>query len=216
MSETPTPRMDLACDNLDDCLDWEQVAYRVAAQGQELERELTAERAARERAEAENATLRGLLGNSGKPCAHCGLPVEQWGECVHGFPGCARADDAQLSDLFAVRAALAEAEAGRVQAEAERDALRARVAELEAIAAMLGAVVQGAQEEFVRVPYGASHEDVAQINEWHKMAQEARAALAALERGDGKEGYLPSTDEERVFAEALRQSVQVVDAKEGP
>lgn len=53
MSETPTPRMDLACDNLDDCLDWEQVAYRVAAQGQELERELTAKRAARERAEAE-------------------------------------------------------------------------------------------------------------------------------------------------------------------
>ena len=73
------------------------------------------------------------------------------------------------------------------RAEAEWDALRARVAELEAIAAMLGAVVQGAQEEFVRVPYGASHEDVAQINEWHKMAQEARAALAALERGDGKE-----------------------------
>jgi len=47
-----------------------------------------------------------------------------------------------------------------------------------------GQRVVWAQEEFVRVPYGASHEDVAQINEWHKMAQEARAALAALERGD--------------------------------
>ena len=90
--------------------------------------------------------------------------------------------------LLATRRALTAERAARERAEAERDALRARVAELEAIAAMLGAVVQGAQEEFVRVPYGASHEDVAQINEWHKMAQEARAALAALERGDGKEG----------------------------
>ena len=41
---------------------------------------------------------------------------------------------------------------------------------------MLAAVVQGAQEEFVRVPYGASHEDVAAINDWHKMASEALAA----------------------------------------
>ena len=38
---------------------------------------------------------------------------------------------------------------------------------------MLAAVVQGAKGEFVRVPYGASHEDVAAINEWHKMAAEA-------------------------------------------
>lgn len=60
----------------------------------------------------------------------------------------------------------------------ERAAARARVAELEAIAAMLDAVVQGAQEEFVRVPYGASHEDVAAINDWHKMAREARALLS--------------------------------------
>ncbi len=41
---------------------------------------------------------------------------------------------------------------------------------------MLAAVVQGAKEEFVRVPYGASHEDVAAINDWHKMAAEALAA----------------------------------------
>lgn len=41
---------------------------------------------------------------------------------------------------------------------------------------MLAAVVQGAREEFVRVPYGASHEDVAAINDWHKMAAEALAA----------------------------------------
>ena len=41
---------------------------------------------------------------------------------------------------------------------------------------MLAAVVQGAKEEFVRVPYGASHEDVAAINDWHNMAAEALAA----------------------------------------
>ena len=41
---------------------------------------------------------------------------------------------------------------------------------------MLAAVVQGAKEEFVRVPYGASHEDVAAINDWHKMASESLAA----------------------------------------
>ena len=44
-----------------------------------------------------------------------------------------------------------------------------------AIGEMLAAVVQGAKEEFVRVPYGASHEDVAAINDWHKMAAEALA-----------------------------------------
>ena len=61
--------------------------------------------------------------------------------------------------------------------------LRARIAELEAAEAvlhakgeMLFAVVKGAKEEFVRVPYGASHEDVAAINEWHGMAAEALAA----------------------------------------
>ena len=44
-----------------------------------------------------------------------------------------------------------------------------------AVAEMMDAVIEGAAEEFVRVPYGASHEDVAAINEWHKMAAEARA-----------------------------------------
>jgi hypothetical protein len=55
-------------------------------------------------------------------------------------------------------------------------------AELLAIANMLDAVVCGASEEFVRVPYGASHEDVAAINEWHQMANEARAALRDYKR----------------------------------
>jgi hypothetical protein len=52
---------------------------------------------------------------------------------------------------------------------------------LRAVAAMLSAVVQGAQEEFVRVPYGASHEDVAQINDWHEMAKEAQEEFASLD-----------------------------------
>lgn len=47
------------------------------------------------------------------------------------------------------------------------------VRRLEALGEMLAAVLQGAKEEFVRVPYGASHEDVAAINDWHKMAAEA-------------------------------------------
>lgn len=47
------------------------------------------------------------------------------------------------------------------------------LAELRAAGEMVAAVAQGAKEEFVRVPYGASHEDVAQINDWHKMANEA-------------------------------------------
>lgn len=50
------------------------------------------------------------------------------------------------------------------------------VRKLMALGEMLAAVVQGAKEEFVRVPYGASHEDVAAINDWHKMAAEALAA----------------------------------------
>ena len=47
------------------------------------------------------------------------------------------------------------------------------VRRLEALGEMLAAVLQDAKEEFVRVPYGASHEDVAAINDWHKMAAEA-------------------------------------------
>lgn len=57
-------------------------------------------------------------------------------------------------------------------------ALSVEYKSLLAAAKMLDAVTQGAQEEFVRTPYGASHEDVAQINEWHTMAAEARKAFS--------------------------------------
>lgn len=59
------------------------------------------------------------------------------------------------------------------QCERIRDALGVELNKRHAIAEMLAAVVQGAKEEFVKVPYGASHEDVTAINEWHEMAQDA-------------------------------------------
>jgi transposase-like protein len=46
------------------------------------------------RDEAENNNLRAALAHSELPCAYCSLPVEDWGKCKSGFPGCARADDA--------------------------------------------------------------------------------------------------------------------------
>lgn len=61
------------------------------------------------------------------------------------------------------------------ECERARDALGVALNKAMAIGEMLAAVVQGAKEEFVRVPYGASHEDVAAINDWHKMAAEALA-----------------------------------------
>ena len=61
------------------------------------------------------------------------------------------------------------------ECERVRDALGVALNKAMAIGEMLAAVVQGAKEEFVRVPYGASHEDVAAINDWHKMAAEALA-----------------------------------------
>jgi len=62
------------------------------------------------------------------------------------------------------------------ECERMRDALGLALNKVTAIGEMLAAVAQGAKEEFVRVPYGASHEDVAAINDWHKMAADALAA----------------------------------------
>lgn len=72
--------------------------------------------------EAENATLRGLLGNSAKPCPYCGLAAEDQAKCARGFPGCARADDQMLSKHFAdaYRADCAEAERDALKEDAER------------------------------------------------------------------------------------------------
>lgn len=59
------------------------------------------------------------------------------------------------------------------EVEKHRDAIAAALNETTACGEMLAAVVQGAQEKFVRVPYGASHEDVAAIKDWRKMATDA-------------------------------------------
>jgi len=90
------------------------------------------------------------------------------------------ATDVELIPLLRQYADLADAGGKLHWATAMRRAV-GELTQLRAIAQMLDAVVQGAQEEFVRVPYGASHEDVAAINEWHKMAAEARAELNAWE-----------------------------------
>jgi len=70
---------------------------------------------------------------------------------------------------------------------AERRIISDLLAERERLRAggeMLAAVTQGAKEEFVRVPYGASFEDVAAIHEWHKMAANAMAEWGALKGND--------------------------------
>jgi hypothetical protein len=74
----------------------------------------------REQALKENNVLRGLLGNSSKPCTYCGLAAEDQAKCAAGFPGCSRADDQSLSEYFAAGWHLK-------QAEAERDKARAMV-----------------------------------------------------------------------------------------
>jgi len=55
----------------------------------------------RDTARKDNDVLRGLLGNSAKDCPYCGLPAAEQAKCGRGFPGCARADDQQLSQHFA-------------------------------------------------------------------------------------------------------------------
>ena len=74
------------------------------------------------RLKKENDTLRGLLGNSAKPCPYCGLAAEDQAKCASGFPGCARADDQQLSSHFAdaYRAERAEAALAESERKCER------------------------------------------------------------------------------------------------
>jgi len=76
---------------------------------------------------------------------------------------------------------------GLGEAEKQRDVLartvnaqEAALSKLRSVAEMMDAALEGAATEFVRVPYGASHEDVAAINDWHKVAAEARAEFRKL------------------------------------
>jgi hypothetical protein len=41
----------------------------------------------------ENDFMRKLIADSDLPCVYCGLSRDDMGKCLHGFPGCARADD---------------------------------------------------------------------------------------------------------------------------
>lgn len=54
----------------------------------------------------ENDFLRAVVGNSDKACVYCGLGAENQGQCVSGFPGCARGDDQSLCRNFGDAAAL--------------------------------------------------------------------------------------------------------------
>lgn len=74
--------------------------------------------------EKENNTLRGLLGNSAKPCSYCGLAAEDQAKCERGFPGCARADDQMLSQHFADAYRAEKAERERDEAEDRADAMQ--------------------------------------------------------------------------------------------
>ena len=76
---------------------------------------------------------------------------------------------------------------GLGEAEKQRDVLartvnaqEAALSKLRSVAEMMDAALEVAATEFVRVPYGASHEDVAAINDWHKVAAEARAEFRKL------------------------------------
>ena len=55
------------------------------------------------------------------------------------------------------------------------------VNQLRAVCDMLAAIVEGAQKEFVKVPYGGSYEEIAAVNEWHKLSTEALNEWCRLE-----------------------------------
>jgi hypothetical protein len=94
----------------------------------------------------ENDFLRALTANSDLNCVYCGLGADVQGQCVRGFPGCARADDqmlcrnfgdaAALHDLTALadieRNLLLKANAQLVENNALMDAAREKIAQLEA------------------------------------------------------------------------------------
>lgn len=51
-----------------------------------------------DRLQKENNTVRDLLARSDIPCVYCGLSKADMSKCVHGFPGCSRADDLDVSN----------------------------------------------------------------------------------------------------------------------
>ena len=60
---------------------------------QKMERRAKQAEAERDAMAEENDKLRYVLAKSPADCLYCRLPQARMGECRHGFPGCARADD---------------------------------------------------------------------------------------------------------------------------
>ena len=81
---------------------------------------------------------------------------------------------ANVPDTIPVRLCL-DADREIAEVKKQRDLLAAELNKAHACAELLCAALVGAKEEFVKVPNGASHEDVAAINEWHEMATYAIA-----------------------------------------
>ena len=74
------------------------IAYRVVSQDSEPFAPDTKEDLKVEihRLATENDKLHAITANSNLDCIYCSLPKTEWNACAHGFPGCARADDAML------------------------------------------------------------------------------------------------------------------------
>ena len=70
----------------------------------------------------ENTVLRALLPKLGNPCAYCGLTDID--KCVHGFPGCAQADDILCGEDEMMRQQLEEKRTLEAVLHAEHAALR--------------------------------------------------------------------------------------------
>lgn len=75
----------------------------------------------------ENNHMRASLATYGGPCIYCNLPKEEWGKCAAGFPGCARADDANLCPEFGAMMELHEAGQRAAELAAQNAVLRAAV-----------------------------------------------------------------------------------------
>ena len=56
-----------------------------------------------EELQAENDKLRLIIAKSNLDCIYCELPKADMAKCVHGFPGCGRADDLVLDPNFGVQ-----------------------------------------------------------------------------------------------------------------
>lgn len=90
----------------------EELARKIAVRIEERIEELVAG------VKAENSTLRTIVAKAKIPCVYCGL--DNMAKCVHGFPGCARADDIMCGEDEAMRGMIAKIADLNRQLAAER------------------------------------------------------------------------------------------------